>query len=81
MLGRFEDLAIVAALALEDGRGVVQGMAEQVNLGIAPIYQRSIHPNEAIPIVIASHDGLSCLRKLRNIGQHRTYYCVKAKIP
>ena len=36
MLPGLEDLAAIGALALEGGRGVVQGVAEDVEPGFAP---------------------------------------------
>jgi hypothetical protein len=36
MLARLEDLAAIGALALEGGGGIVQGVGQDVELGIAP---------------------------------------------
>ncbi len=74
MFGGFEDLAVVAAFAFEDRAGIVQRMGQDMDIGIAPIHQFAIHPDEPVAIVIASHVPLpqANLRKLRHLGPYRT---------
>jgi hypothetical protein len=51
MLGELEDLAAIDALALEDGGGVVQRMAQHMRLGLTPGRHFAVQPDEAIAIV------------------------------
>ena len=58
MLGRFEDLAVIAPLAFKHSTGIVQRMGQNMHLGIAPFYQFAIHPDEPVAIVISCHLSL-----------------------
>jgi hypothetical protein len=51
MLGRFEDLAAIGALALEDAGGVVQAMAQHMQLRVRPRQHLAVHPDEAVALV------------------------------
>ena len=51
MLGQLEDFAAISALALEDGRAVVQGMGQYVHAAIAPGHELAVDPDETVPVV------------------------------
>ena len=55
MFARLEDLAVIAALALEDSRGIVHGVAQDMDIGRAPVHQFTVHPDLAVTIIIACH--------------------------
>ena len=54
MLGQFENLAVVGPFALEHRAGVVQGVGQDMDVGLPPRHQRAIKPDKAIAIVIGS---------------------------
>src|SRR5579883_1377045 len=51
MLGRLENLAAIGALALEHRAGVMHGVGQDMNLGVAPIDQLAVIPDDAVTIV------------------------------
>jgi hypothetical protein len=53
MFVALEDLAVVAAFTLEDGRGVVKRVGQDMDIGRAPFHQLAIHPDEPVAIVVA----------------------------
>jgi len=57
MLGELENLAGVGALAFKDRASVVQGVGQDVDLGLAPGDQRAIEPDETVAIVKRSWLG------------------------
>jgi len=56
MRAAFEHAAAIAALALEDRAGVVQRVAEDVHIGVAPVDELAVHPDLAVAVVIACHE-------------------------
>jgi hypothetical protein len=73
MRAAFEYLAAIAALALEHRAGIVQRMAQDMHLGVAPVDQRPIHPDLAVAVIIACHEPvLVNLHLLRIICPERT---------
>ena len=57
MLGELEDFAAVGALALEHGAAVVQGVGQDVDVGLAPRTKLAVHPDEAVAVVIGNELG------------------------
>jgi hypothetical protein len=51
MFGDFENLAAISALAFENAGGIVQSMREDVELGIFPRHERTVHPDETVTLV------------------------------
>jgi hypothetical protein len=52
MLGEVEDLARISALPLEDGRGVMKRVSEDVDVGVAPGNHLAVEPDQAVAVVI-----------------------------
>ena len=52
MIQRAEDLAIIGTLALEYRAAVMEGVCQDVYLGIPPRHELAVHPDVAIAIVI-----------------------------
>src|SRR5262249_7472959 len=52
VLGELEDLPAVGPLALEYGAGIVQGMAQHVDVGLAPGNEPAVQPDETVAVVI-----------------------------
>ncbi len=65
MLGRLEDRAAIGALAFENRAAVMQGVGEDMNLGVAPGRQLAVEPNPSVSIVecLARHGVLLGLRR------------------
>src|SRR5690606_16195830 len=51
MLAQFEDLAAISPFPLEYGAGIMQAMRENMNLGVRPSNERTIHPDMAVKLV------------------------------
>src|SRR5215469_1217439 len=51
VLGQLEDLAFIGPLALEDGRGIMHGMGQDMDLGPAPVDEFAVEPDEAVAVV------------------------------
>jgi hypothetical protein len=51
VLGHLEDLALIGPLAFEDGGGVMHRMGEDMDLGVAPIDELTVEPDDAVAIV------------------------------
>ncbi len=60
MVQRAEDLAAIGALALKNGRGVVQRVRQNVHFRVPPGYERAIHPDVSVAVII--RDGRHCVR-------------------
>ena len=54
MLPAFEDLAVIGALPLEHGRGVMHRMGQDMHIGVPPRLQLTIHPDRAVAIIIGT---------------------------
>jgi hypothetical protein len=54
MLAEPEHLAGISALPLEDRRGVMEGVGEHVDVGLAPRHQAPVQPDEAVAVVEAA---------------------------
>lgn len=52
MLDRFEYFSVIGALTFEDGCAIVEGMGEVMHFGVAPGEHFSVHPYEAVAIVV-----------------------------
>src|SRR4030095_4490226 len=52
---RFEDAALIGALALEHAGGIVQGVGEDMDLGVTPWHQLAVEPDDAVAIVEGQH--------------------------
>ena len=57
VLGQLEDLAAVGPLPLEHRAGVVQPMAQHVQVGLAPGHELAVEPDEPIAVVVGDHVG------------------------
>ena len=57
VLVELEDLAAVGPLPLEHRAGVVQPVAQHVQVGLAPGHQLAVEPDEAVAVVIGDHIG------------------------
>jgi hypothetical protein len=66
MLGRFEDLAAVGALALEDGAGVVKRVGQNMRLGVAPEDELAVAPDPAVLLGLAGQILILRRRGLNN---------------
>ena len=55
MCAAFENLAVIGALPFKYRAGIMHRMGQNMDIGLAPIDQRPVHPDFAIAIVIASH--------------------------
>jgi hypothetical protein len=66
MLSRFEDLAGVGALALEDGAGVVKRVGQNMRLGVAPEDELAVAPDPAVLLGLAGQILILRRRGLNN---------------
>src|SRR5581483_438798 len=57
VLGELENLTAVGPLSLEHRAGVVQAMAQHVQIGLAPGHELAVVPDEAIAVVIGDQVG------------------------
>jgi site-specific DNA recombinase len=53
VLGQLEDLAAISALTFEHGRGVMEGVGEDMDLGFAPGDELAVEPDPTVAVVIA----------------------------
>jgi hypothetical protein len=51
VLGELEDLAAIGPLALEHRTGVVEAVGEHVDLGVRPLHELTVHPDETVELV------------------------------
>jgi hypothetical protein len=51
MLGGFEDHAAIGALALEHARGIVEGMRQDVDLGLLPGNEVPVIPDPTVALI------------------------------
>src|SRR5690606_12620721 len=61
VLGELEDLAAVGALALEHRAAVVERVAQNMDIRLAPRNELAVHPDETVAIVVGndlSHDDV-----------------------
>src|SRR6056297_464752 len=55
MFAAFENLAVIGALAFEDGAGIMQRVGQDMYIRLAPVHEFPIHPDRTIAIIIAGH--------------------------
>ena len=62
MVGGFENMPAIGALAFEDRARIVQPVGQNMHLGVAPLNHMAIHPDPAITIVesLGGHGGFLC---------------------
>ena len=51
VLGELEYLAAIGAFTLENGARIVQAMGEHMNLGVRPVDEFAVHPDESVELV------------------------------
>jgi hypothetical protein len=56
MLARFENAAVIGALALEDAGGIMKTVRKNMELGFFPGGKVAVHPDETIALV-EGHNG------------------------
>ena len=57
MFSQLEHLAVIDPFAFEHGTGIMHGMGEDMDFGVAPVDQLAIEPDEAVAVVecLGSH--------------------------
>src|SRR6185369_12839871 len=57
VLRQLEDLAAVGPLPLEHGAGVVQPVAQHMQVGLTPGHELAVEPDESVAVVIGDQIG------------------------
>jgi hypothetical protein len=80
VLAALEDLAPIGALAFEDAARIMQAVGEDVEIGLAPVHQLAVVPDDTVEPVIRFIHGIFSLG-VRPVRWYRIASAQTFKIP